>query len=64
MALKHIPYFEDKEGNTVVFRRVQHVPGFTHRVIVNQVAAGWLAVGFRPTATNAQYFLHKAQGKE
>ena len=38
MAMQPIPTFADREGNVVLFRKVTNVPGFTHRVIVNQVA--------------------------
>jgi hypothetical protein len=61
--MKQMPYFADADGNTVLFRRVRQVPGFTHRVIVNGVPTGWLAVGFRPTAKHATYFLKQAQEK-
>jgi hypothetical protein len=60
--MKRIHMFQDAAGNTVVFRPVQRVPGFTHRVIVNQVATGWLASGFKPNAKHAVYFLTQAQG--
>ena len=59
--MKHIPTFADTHGNVVVFRRVADVPGFTHRVIVNQVATGWLASSHKPNATNAKYFLQQAK---
>lgn len=59
--MHRIDYFADKAGNTVVFRKIRNVPGFTHRVIVNQVATGWLASGFKPTAKHAAYFLAEAQ---
>lgn len=62
--MKAIPYFADKHGNTVVFRKVSNVPGFTHRVVVNMVATGWLASTHKPNAKNAAYFLQQAQSKE
>jgi hypothetical protein len=61
--MKQIPYFTDAAGNTVVFHRVHTIPGFTHRVVVNNVATGWLAVGYKPNAKHATYFLKQAQEK-
>ena len=60
--MTRIPTFADTHGNTVVFRKVRDVPGFTHRVFVNNTATDWLAQGLNPTTKTATYFLRKAQG--
>jgi hypothetical protein len=61
MRLKRVLMFADDAGNTLIFRPVKHVPGFTHRVIINSEAADWLGGGFPPSARHASYFLKKHQ---
>ncbi len=59
---KLIPTYKSG-GNTVQFYRVSDVPGFTHRVIFNGVAVGWLAHDHKPNRKAAQFFAEKHRAK-
>lgn len=49
--------------NQVWFAKVQNVPGFTHRVILNGVAVDWLSSESKPSKATAAFFLAKHDSK-
>lgn len=57
--MNNIPTYEDSDGNVIQFRRVQDVPGYSHRVVLNGLAVGWLGVDFKPSSAVAGYFLRE-----
>lgn len=56
MKLTKIIRYMDKDYNTLDFVPVKNVPGFTHKVIVNDVRVGWLSSDFKPNEKAAVYF--------
>lgn len=63
MAFHCIQKFRDDDGNVVEFKPINDVPGFTHRVIVNNKAVDYLDNKHaRPTAKVADFFYNKHVG--
>ncbi len=46
------------EARIVDFVPVDNVPGFTHRVLIDELPRDWLGYG-KPSARAAEYFLRK-----
>lgn len=55
-----VPTFHSDAGDVVVFAPVSDVPGFSHRVLVNNTRVGFLSQDFKPSAKTASYFLEEA----
>ncbi|MBI2934685.1 MAG: hypothetical protein HYY29_03840 [Chloroflexi bacterium] len=57
--IQQIPTFETAE-DIIQFRRVDNMPGFTHRVVINRGAyIGYLGDHCKPSRKAAQYFLNR-----
>ena len=50
--------FSTAQPHTVKFIPVRSVPGYTHRVIIDDNAVDWLGYG-KPNTKAAEYFLRK-----
>jgi hypothetical protein len=48
-----------RNGTTLKFVPIKNVPGFSHRVIINEKMADWLSSAVRPGKKHAEYFLKK-----
>ncbi len=54
-----VPTYRDEAGNIVSFKAVAHIPGFTHRVIINQRAVDYLGDNAKPSAKVAEFYFRK-----
>jgi hypothetical protein len=69
---KHMPFvsiptlktFRDEDNNTVTFKPIVDVPGFSHRVIVNHTPVDYLDNRHaKPSAKVAEFFFQKHKEK-
>lgn len=57
--LESRPTFAAEDGRVLQFVPIKNVPGFSHRVTINGLAADYLGDNAKPSAKSAEFFLGK-----